>query len=279
MYLRNLVLAAVVALAAVMPARAALVFDFILIPNITAAANQTGPALTSLTFPTVGSSLFVQVAMRDTVGSGWNGVSQGPGTLAWNPGPTGGQPQANGLGLGAFFLQMDGNPQGAGGYVQVPSPTNSTNIRLAVSDPLSFGSIANGSNPGGVPPPPFTRFGGLVNSGFDPLFPDPLNQNRISLFNMKLTGTVAGTGTFVIRDATPGSDNATNTGFDNTGSPAVPGVLNGIDPTIFGPSFLTTFALPFTVIGVPEPSSMVLCGMALAGIGYRKLRRKTVVVA
>jgi len=54
------------------------------------------------------------------------------------------------------------------------------------------------------------------------------------------------------------------------------GVTN-IDTLLFTPAH-NSFPL-FITVAVPEPSSMCLVGLAVAGIGWRKLRRKVAVVA
>ncbi len=71
--------------------------------------------------------------------------------------------------------------------------------------------------------------------------------------------------------------------FDLNTSPTAGGfglqvAANNLDEYVFHPSH-GTYSLPVTVVPVPEPSSMALAGLALAGIGWRKLRRKTTKVA
>jgi len=253
------VLAAVAALATVGSARAALILEYVEVASTTAVLSN-GPALTSLTMDP-GTTRFIQVVMRDTTGPGNGGP---PGTVAWQT--NGGNAGPGSLGLGAFFVRFDGIP-----LVAVnPSPTVATNARLV--DPINYGTVTSGTNP-----PTFTRLGGLLNFGSEPgLTPDPAAQNRIGLFNLRITALAAGAGTFTLRDPNPAPtsvDNALLQDADLGGSPN-PGTIVGIDNLLFGAGFNLTYDLP--VVVTPEPTSMTLAGLALAGLGYRKLRRKTV---
>jgi len=248
------VLAAVAAVAAVSPARAALVLDYIVVPTITSGASA-GPAINGTTLTLVpGTDVFIQVALRDTTGN----------TVPWNS--NGGLGGPGSLCLGAFFVQFDSVP----GVAVNPSPTTPINARLVNGN--TYGSASAGSSP-----PTFTRFGGLINGGFedDPTtVPDPANQNRIALFNLRVSPLGAGSGTFHLRDPNPTPASADNATLANATPGNNDGTLATIDNLLFGASFTNTYDL--NVVVTPEPSSMALCGLALAGLGVRKLRRKKV---
>src|SRR3954452_2376299 len=83
------------------PAEAALVLDYVQVPSINA-GPATGPALTTLIM-NQGETVFLQVALRDTLGSGPNAGQ--PGTLAWQT--NGGNAGPGSLGLGGFFIRFD----------------------------------------------------------------------------------------------------------------------------------------------------------------------------
>ena len=108
MNIRRLLFGVVATAALALPARAALVLEFV---SITQAqyggplnpAVATGPALTSLFFPTATSTLFVEVMLRDTLAVGRN-IGQ-PGTVAWqtnmgNAGP-------GSLGFYGFYFDFE----------------------------------------------------------------------------------------------------------------------------------------------------------------------------
>jgi hypothetical protein len=262
MRVRHLVLAAVAAVAAVSPARAALVLDYVLVPAITSGATP-GAALNGTTLTLVpGTDVFLQIALRDTTGAGPNG-GQPPGTVPWQT--NGGAGGAGSLILGAFFVQFDSVP----GVAVNPSPTSNLNARLVGGD---YASLTAGTNP-----PTFTRFGGLIQGGSESdvaTVPDPLNQNRIALFNLRISALAPGSGTFHLRDPNPTPASADNATLANSNPGNNDGTLATIDDLLFGPAFTNTFDL--NVVVTPEPTSLALCGMALAGLGYRKLRRKKV---
>jgi len=260
MRVRHLLLAAAAVVAISMPARAALVLDYLLDPgqdigNPTASLGSlaTNPPLTSLTM-NQGDTVVLQVALRDTTGS----------TIAWSR-----VAGANYHSLGAFFMQFDSVP----GVAVNPSPTDDTHAALV--RPAQYAGVNSGTMP-----PAFTRFGGLINSGAElnaNVVPSTANANRIFLFDLVIEAIGGGAGVFHLRDPNPTSnsaDSATLNGFVNS---ANPGTLSTIDDLLYGANFQGTFDLPIVVIGVPEPTSLAFAGLALAGFGVRKLRRKKVV--
>jgi hypothetical protein len=276
MRVRNLAFVAMAAVAVATPARAALVLEYVQVPSI-GAALSTAPALTNLNInaTTLQQTIFLQVCLRDTLGAGAE-YSQSS-TVPWQT--NAGSGGIGSLCLGAYFLRFDGYTPGV---LVNPSPTIPTNINLV--NGAAFSPASTGSNPGnGSPPPPFTIYGGLIGSGFESspgTTPDGTNPQgaRLALFNIRLqipANSVGGSGILKLKDPNPTPSSADNAVLVDSTPGQNDGTFNSIDALLFGASFTNTFNLPFTVVGVPEPSSMALCGLAFAGIGYRKLRRKT----
>jgi len=271
MRVRNLVFVAVAALAAAMPARAALILEMIQVPAINSPVSSNAALSTANPFVlTAGQTGFIQVCLTDTVGAGPNaGQPNTPGfpweTNAGNAGP-------GSFGVSLFFLKFFSDNTSVAFN---PGPTASTaNARLL--DQINFGPLSAGSNPPPGTPPNFTRYGGAVNFGSEPgLVPDPAHNNRMGLFTLKITAAAAGSTMFHLADPNPGTgvDMTTLANSDLGGSPN-PGTTSGFDAAVFGPGFNLTYDIGVNIVAVPEPSSMALCGLAFAGIGYRKLRRK-----
>jgi len=259
MRVRHLLLAAAAVMAISMPARAALVLDYLLDPgqDISSPTAATGslatqPPLTALTM-NVGDSVVLQVVLRDTTGS----------TIPWSR--TAG---ANYKSLGSFFLQFDSIP----GVAVNPDPTDDTHAALI--RPAQYAGVNSGTNP-----PQFTRYGGLINSGAElsaNTVPSTANANRIFLFDLLITAVGGGTGSFHLHDPNPTANSADTAVLNQFVNSANPGFLTTIDDLLFGANFQGTFDLPVVVIGVPEPTSLAFAGVALVGFGVRKLRRKKV---
>lgn len=259
MRVRNLMLAAVAVLAVAMPARAALILEYIQVSAINAAPSA-GPALTNLVIdPTVNAGVsFIQVALRDTLGGGPDAGQ--PGTVAWQT--NGGNAGPGSLGVASFFVRFDGIP----GVAVNPAPLSNANQRLIPAG--AYGLIAAGSSP-----PTFTNYGGLLNFGSEPgLVPDPVT-GRIALFNLRITALAAGVGSFNLSDPNPAPtavDNSLLQDSDPFGTPNA-GTIVPIDSLIFPGN--SSYSLP--VVVTPEPTSLAFAGLALAGLGVRKLRKKS----
>lgn len=86
----------------------------------------------------------------------------------------------------------------------------------------------------------------------------------------------------IVAGSTPGSGQISL--FDLNTAPTASGfgLLDGtnLDSIIFGYNGTTdTRNFPLFIAVAPEPSSMCLAGLAIAGFGWRKLRRKAPVAA
>lgn len=250
------VLAFVALLAVATQSRAALIVEYIQVASM-ASPLSNGPALTQLTLDPTGpnSVAFIQVVLRDTIGSGPNG-GEPPGTVNWQT--NGGFGGPGSLGLGSFFVRFDGIP----GVAVNPAPQNAANAQLV--DLVNYGLIASGSMP-----PSHTNIGGLFNFGSEPgAVPDPTAQDRIALFNLRITALGAGSGTFRLRDPNPAPSMADNQLLFGCGCHLCNGCPWPIDDLIFGPNFTNTYDLP--VVVTPEPSSLLLLLLASGGLYARR---------
>jgi len=249
-------LAAVAALATAMPARATIVLEwhmstnqanpnYVTGPNLDATSNLeydqigvVGPAVAgnSLTL-NPGQSVILQAVLHQI-------DNTGPNVLTYQPG--------GGGGLIAYGVRIDNS-----------APTVATHFQPSNSNANTRGVGLYGFNGGGTT----IVTGGAGAAGTAAAFTivrdlttgDWYNSdNFYPLFNFRFTaGSGGGSGTLQFVDPQPG-------GAD-IGSVATP----NMDAGIFGSAPALTFAV------VPEPSSMVLCGLGLAGLGIR-LRRKKV---
>jgi hypothetical protein len=250
MRLKVWALAAVAALAIVLPARADLILEYVPVAAISSAGSNAA-AITNLNM-NVGDVVFLQISLRDTTPGATSLASVGfPSDTAFDA-------RFAGLFGAGFRLNY------VAGTVVNPTPVNNTNVRII--DPTNYAAFL--TNTGTAL---FATAG--LNFGADPgVAPDPTLSNRIPLFNVKISALAATAGSqLVMLDPSTGGDSAL---FDNN-DPNNPVV---IDTILFGGTH-TSYPLNVVIAGVPEPSSMILAGLALSGFGYRRLRRKKVVAA
>jgi len=304
MRIKLLMLAVAASLAATAPARAALSLQFFsglqnLTPSVQGAPNPTNPTTllglknwqtnTSTTaFPgggismTVGQQLVVKIVLVDT----FTGYGTGTPTAAY---PTGSGyiiPDDNSVGLFQFATKLTFNPavttvqhdpvnndgvsnsytvNGGGNFgTATGSAFPAANGTGTTNENIGFANSAFGAN--------FVTLGNIMSAGsFNSQANDDGTGNlvvgstapvyRLVLASFVLTATGAGAGTEVlsIPNTPPPSFSSTNS--DDWSS------------LVWGPGGTTTYSIPVTV--TPEPSSMVLAGLVVSGIGYR-LRRKKV---
>lgn len=255
MRVRNLALACVAAVAIAVPARADIILSYHLssfvpaLPTTLIPANDPlGPSVGALNM-TVGQTIFLQVAI-----TGNNAAPYGAAQMNWDPGAGGGMSS-----FGFIFnypASIVAQP-----YV-APPPTNpnrpNANAMLpySVAHPNTF----TGYNMGG------TSIGGLDLGGGLAAAAGIIPTTNIAVF--KLTATNPGSGTITLTDQNP-SPTAGGFGLEDD---------TNLDPTIFSIAH-NSFPLSINVAPIPEPSSMAFAGLALAGLGWRKLRRKKVAAA
>ena len=229
-------------------ARASLILEMVQVPSITA-GPATGPAMSSLNL-SVGQTAFVQLELRDTTGY----------TVPWHDlgDPTG-------AGLFTFYFRITGIP----GVLVNPGPASLNNARIV--DPLTYFPVSNQSNQ-----PIYTNFGGVLNAGMNSeAVPDPANQNRIALFNMRLLAIGQGTGTVQVADqSTYGVDSSLGIWYPGNGNNNYPDEVQSIDGLIFGLNSSVSFPFTFNVTPAPEPGSMMLMGLVAASAGWCSRRKR-----
>jgi hypothetical protein len=263
-------LAALAMAASVMPARADVVFEYRIVPTITTQTEGAPVPVGGLQLVAGGPDVFLQIVLHDT------GSPNPPS--ATNPvfqdytGGQGGSGNGNQLTAWGFRINYPTNGGGQQIAFHVPPidqqvPGGNLNTRATMTA-YGFGAAAAPATAQG---PGFSYLNSLTlgDGAYNPLTYDPIGGNPIPtgnagiypLVNIRIRpdATNVGSGAFSIVDhAGPPSDDI---GTNNNPS---------FDQGIFDQPFL----LPVTVTGVPEPSSMVLVGLAVAGLGYRARRKK-----
>ena len=147
------------------------------------------------------------------------------------------------------------------------APTGNTATRenrpSAISDAPSTTAYTVASNPLNTDPTNnHTSVSG--EAAFNPTGRDVLYP----LANLLITAGSVGSGQFTLQKAGA----AIGTNFATSYTPdGIQFFGVDLDPFVWGAGGTNTYQIPFTV--VPEPSSMVLAGLAVSGLGYR-LRRK-----
>jgi len=255
----------------------------------TIGANAT--AISSVTLPTVGNQIILKIMLVDT----FTGYGTGTPTTA-NPTGSGYTfPDNNSVGLFQFAMKVTFNPTVAS-VIHDPVSADGISNTYTVNGGGNFGTVAGtnanltSSNGTGSPNENaafannapqfganFVTLGNILFSAarnneqndlnFGPwsnpdLSTNPAPTYRFALANLVLTATGPGVGSILL--SLPGTPPPS---FSNSNA-------QSLDTDVWGPTLSNTFSLPVTVVA-PEPSSMVLAGLVVSGIGYR-LRRKKV---
>jgi hypothetical protein len=261
-------LAAVAALATAMPARATIVLEWHLSTNQAATTYATapntddgpggsneagdyptigvvGPLVTGPLNLNAGQTVILQAVLHQIDAVGPNTVNyNGPGT----------QGTTSGGGLIGWGVRINNSQPTLATHVQ-PSANNLNTRGVNIYGFNGAGAtiVTQGSNPTVGTTSAFSTVRDITTQ-------DWYNEGDFyPLFNFRFqAGNTGGSGTLTFVDPSGGAD---------IGTQQQP----NMDAAIFGgaPS------LTFNVTAVPEPSSMVLAGLGLAGLGYR-LRRKKV---
>ena len=158
---------------------------------------------------------------------------------------------------------------------------NITAIKENTGAPWTSGSFAFGADNFtagtaqlGVQSPGFLGTASNIN---------PDSTGKILIGTLTITGAAAGTNTFNLTQYNTGGGNTVTAGasnptsgsafdldFTNNNSPAT----GGQPPATYSGANDNPFSFTVVVAAVPEPSSMVLCGLAVVGGAYSVYRRR-----
>jgi len=268
-------LGVVAALATIMPARADvfLTFNSLLsppatpttaIPNNLGTGNINPTPLTSLTM-NPGEVRYVAICLNANA----VGVTPNDWQSQWNQiDPFATHP---GAGLTGTGMNITFNPTVADNPMTTGAAQNA-NFRVQTAG-VGYSAASLQTPPAGL-----RQYGTLTTDGLylganavDGSNPPDFSLNPTPLLVFKIVGGAAGTTNYTL---SPLTQNANPNG-------SVQPIFQWVDverqtnafgeSTVFGGTHVT-YQLPVTV--VPEPSSMCLAGLAFAGLGYRKIRRK-----
>jgi len=278
MRMKHLVLATVAALATVLPARADLSLVF-KTANVTPAANSplrndyqnfpsTGTGNRVSDIPTVGGVPTLTMAAGSTkivvvymaLDSATN-VGANEAFWAANTGT---------FSLKSFGMNVGFNPSLVDNPNFVPNPPVTLDENLPN---LAGQGVFSLSYPNQPYPANYRQILGITTGGANYSAYDLNDSGPGALFAMRVVAgstPTAGT-TITFSRYTAGAGGAPVDNFELSNN--VAGQSRYLDNEVFGGPH-PTFGLNVVVTGVPEPSSMVLAGVAFAGFGWRKLRRK-----
>jgi hypothetical protein len=268
-------LAAMAAWAIVSPARADVFLTFALVPSPPAPTTPSGNISNNITqgqvTPAASLTLNVGDVRYVAVSLNTNGTGMGPVQTFWNSDP--GHIGLAGWGMNMTFdSSIADNP-----YIPLGSPTptlneNNPNIRIQGAQNGYTNTYPNQPyGPGYRQHVALSTLG--INLSNDPTYNMSTGQGTpITVFKVVAQAPTSGPTNVVFSRLTDGPGGT----FQNTWQVTDGSTNQFLDPEVFS-NLHPNFSFPITV--VPEPSSMALCGLALVGFGWRKLRRKNTVVA
>lgn len=269
MRLKNFVLAAMAALAIAVPARAEILWSFRSLntppgnPTLPISASLTTSNTTALMSNSItmnpGEIRYVAVAIQVTptaagpVQNFWNSISGITGDLN--------QLAVHGANLTFTNPAVADNP-----YIPLPSMgatlnENNSNLRVQAAGAAYVNAL-----PGDPFSPGWRHIVGQTTGGLQLDGSNNLPTTVLAAF--KIVAGTPGTSEFLISRLTTGGPMGTP---QNVWTVTDGAVGQSMDAEVFTAANLAGRTLSVTV--VPEPSSMALAGLAVAGFGWRKLRR------
>jgi len=239
----------------------------------TSQTNAISSALTQASVtPSTGLTMNVGDVRYVAVCLNANAVAPGAVQTFWNGTNTQGDPnQLVGFGMNMTFdHNFADNPF-------IVSPTlveNNPNLRIQAAGAGFANAYPNQPYPNDYRQHVALSTGGLTTDGNFNLAGGPGSFVPISAW--KIVATAPGTTSFVFSRLTSGPGGALQNTWQIPDDSTMPPTNRFLDPEVFS-ALHQNFSFPVTVL--PEPSSMALCGLAVVGFGWRKLRRKNTVVA